>query len=42
MRESVHTFDGHSDQVWGVSFNLTGTRLASCGDDGIIQIYSCD
>ena len=42
MRDSVHTFDGHDDQVWGISFNEDGSRLASCGDDGMIQIYSCD
>jgi len=42
MRDSVHTFDGHTDQVWSVAFNHDGSRLASCGDDGMIQIYSCD
>lgn len=43
MRESVHTFDGaHTDKVWGLSVNNDGTRIASCGDDGKIVVYSCD
>lgn len=46
MTESVHTFEGHTDQVWGLSFTSlgvdSGSKLASCGDDGMIQIYSCN
>ncbi len=40
---AVHTFDtGHDDMIWDVSSSFDGRRCASCGDDGLIQIYSCD
>ena len=40
---AVHTFDtGHDDMIWDVSCSLPGKRCASCGDDGLIQIYSFD
>ena len=32
-REDVHTSDAHTDQVWGVAYNETGTRLASVSED---------
>ncbi len=39
----VHTFDtGHENMVWDVACTSDGKRCASCGDDGLIQIYSCD
>ena len=34
--------DIHKDQVWGISYDKSdhiGTRFASVGDDGLIQIY---
>ena len=27
------------DQVWSVSFNKSGTRLASGGDDGMLNVF---
>ena len=40
MRECMHTFDSqHTDQVWDISFNSTGGKFASVGDDALMQIY---
>jgi len=40
-RTCVHTFEkSHSNQVYSVSFNHDGTRLASVGGEGNLQIYS--
>lgn len=36
-----HTFEDHSDQVWGVAYNEDGTRLATAGDDGNVFVYAC-
>ena len=42
MQRSLHNFDSqHSESVWGVSFNSSGQRLASVGDDGLLQLYDC-
>uniref|UniRef100_A0A7S3QB72 Anaphase-promoting complex subunit 4 WD40 domain-containing protein n=1 Tax=Chaetoceros debilis TaxID=122233 RepID=A0A7S3QB72_9STRA len=39
----VHTFDtGHDNMVWDVAGAVDGRKCASCGDDGLIQIYSCE
>ena len=39
----VHTFDtGHEEMIWGVACSCDGRRIASCSDDGLVQIYSCD
>lgn len=40
-RQCLHTFDDHADQVWGVSFDRTGTRLASVSDDQCLRIFEC-
>lgn len=37
----VAQFDDHSSQVWRVSWNITGTILASSGDDGNIRLWKC-
>ncbi|NXW52490.1 STRN4 protein, partial [Nyctiprogne leucopyga] len=31
--------EGHSDAVWGLSFNPAGDRLASCSADGTVRIW---
>lgn len=38
-RKCIHTFENHSDQVWSVAYNSTGTRLLSGGDDALLQLY---
>ncbi|XP_013785645.1 nucleoporin SEH1-like isoform X1 [Limulus polyphemus] len=35
----VGQFDDHNSQVWRVSWNITGTILASSGDDGCIRLW---
>ncbi|KAJ1544402.1 WD repeat-containing protein 61, partial [Cladochytrium tenue] len=40
QRQCVHTFDAHTDQVWGVAYNSDGTRLVSVSDDRCIALYS--
>jgi WD repeat-containing protein 61 len=42
MQKCIHTFDQHNDQVWAVKFDKsdsTGKRLASVGDDALLQLY---
>ncbi|KAM9588972.1 striatin-4-like isoform 1-T1 [Morphnus guianensis] len=31
--------EGHGDAVWGLAFNPTGDRLASCSADGTVRIW---
>lgn len=38
---TVHTFEGN-DMIWDVCCSDDGRRSVSSGDDGMIQIYSCD
>lgn len=35
----VAQFDDHGAQVWRVSWNITGTILASSGDDGNVRLW---
>lgn len=35
----VAQFDNHNSQVWRVSWNITGTVLASSGDDGCVRLW---
>jgi WD40 repeat protein len=38
-----HTFDtGHEDMVWGLSCSSDGRKCVSCGDEGLLQVYSCE
>ena len=37
--ESKETFYGHDGQIWGVAWNPDGTRLASAGQDGIVNVW---
>lgn len=42
MQKRTQIFSTHSDLIWNVQFqkSLNTSNFASCGDDGIIQIYS--
>lgn len=33
------TFDDHQSEVWRVEWNITGTILASSGDDGVVRLF---
>ena len=32
-------FDDHNSTVWRISWNITGTILASTGDDGCVRMW---
>jgi len=36
----VHTFSDHTDEVFDIDFNKTGTKLASVSADGTGRIYN--
>merc|ERR1711879_311584 len=36
------TFTEHNSEVWRVQWNVTGTILASSGDDGTVRLYQVD
>jgi len=40
--ERVAKLDQHKAEVWRVSWNLTGTMLASTGDDGTARLWKSD
>lgn len=40
LRECLHAFEGHTDQVWDVAYNSDGTRIASVGDDCSLIVSS--
>ncbi|XP_077865767.1 nucleoporin SEH1-A-like [Saccoglossus kowalevskii] len=35
-------FDEHNSQVWRVNWNITGTILASSGDDGCVRLWKAN
>lgn len=37
--KQLHEFGDHQGEVWRVSWNLTGTILASAGDDGKVRFW---
>lgn len=39
QRQCMHTFDNHTDQVWGVAYSQQG-RLAAASADKTISLYS--
>ena len=42
MQRVFQTMDSqHTEPVWSVSYSADGQRLASVGDDGLIQLYEC-
>ncbi|XP_075678683.1 nucleoporin SEH1-like [Dermatophagoides pteronyssinus] len=38
----VASFDDHGSQVWRVSWNITGTLMASSGDDGAVRLWKAN
>ncbi|XP_064610421.1 LOW QUALITY PROTEIN: nucleoporin SEH1-like [Liolophura sinensis] len=38
----VAQFDDHGSQVWRISWNVTGTVLASSGDDGMVRLWKAN
>ena len=36
------SFEDHGSQVWRVSWNITGTILASSGDDGAVRLWKAN
>jgi WD40 repeat protein len=40
--ELVATMPDHNKEVWRVSWNVTGTILASTGDDGTVRLWKAD
>lgn len=39
-RQCLHTFDDHTDQVWGIAFNKAADRLVSVSEDRSFHVYS--
>jgi WD repeat-containing protein 61 len=42
MQRRVHSFEQHTDQVWGVRYDrqdASGRKFASVGDDALLQLY---
>lgn len=37
--KEVASFDDHHAEVWRVEWNITGTVLASSGDDGTVRLW---
>lgn len=37
----VAQFEDHTSTVWRVCWNITGTILASSGDDGFVRLWKC-
>lgn len=40
-KQCVHTFNEHSDQVWGVKYNPDSNKIMSVSEDRNINIYDC-
>lgn len=38
----LNSFNDHIGEVWRVRWNMTGTILSSCGDDGFIRLYKAN
>jgi len=39
--ETAAQFNDHFCTVWRVAWNITGTVLASSGDDGCVRLWKC-
>lgn len=39
---SEGVFDDHRSPVWRVQFDVTGTHITSCGDDGVLRVWKRD
>lgn len=40
--QQIAKFDDHKTRVWRLSWNLTGTILASSGEDGRVRLWKCE
>ncbi len=40
MGKCLKTFSGHNDEVLDISFNSTGTKLATASADSTCKVYS--
>ena len=40
--QQIAKFDDHATRVWRLSWNLTGTILASSGEDGRVRLWKCE
>lgn len=40
--EQLAVFRDHKSEVWNVEWNVTGTILASSGDDGVVRLWTRD
>jgi len=38
--KSLFTFVGHNDEILDVTFNLTGTKIASASSDNTARVYN--
>lgn len=38
QRQCVHTCKDHTDQVWSVCYNASGSKFASASDDGSVMV----
>lgn len=38
-RECIQTLENHTEPVWCVAYNGDGSKLASVGDDALLQVY---
>lgn len=41
-QRQVAQFNDHKSTVWRLCWNITGTTLASTGDDGCIRLWRCE
>ena len=39
--QDMTTLLDHNSEVWKVVWNVTGTVLATSGDDGLVNLYKC-
>lgn len=40
--QQIAKFDDHNTRVWRLSWNLTGTILASSAEDGMVRLWKCE
>lgn len=42
LKESVFTFGGHKDSVWGTAYVANGKRIVSVSDDASLSVLDCE